>query len=48
MDDFSDDLPWWDVDGPQPMLVLPYALDTNDMKMWNAPCLHGKRPGWTT
>ena len=37
MDDFSDDLPWWDVCGPQPMLVLPYALDTNDMKMWNAP-----------
>ena len=37
MDDFSGDLPWWDVAGSQPMLVLPYALDTNDMKMWNAP-----------
>ena len=37
MDDFSGDLPWWDVGGSKPMLVLPYALDTNDMKMWNAP-----------
>ena len=37
MDDFSGDLPWWDVAGSRPMLVLPYALDTNDMKMWNAP-----------
>ena len=37
MDDFSGDLPWWDDAGSQPMLVLPYALDTNDMKMWNAP-----------
>ena len=37
MDDFSADLPWWDAVGEKPMLVLPYALDTNDMKMWNAP-----------
>ena len=37
MDDFSGDLPWWDLEGSRPMLVLPYALDTNDMKMWNAP-----------
>ncbi|WP_446830403.1 polysaccharide deacetylase family protein [Candidatus Foliamicus sp.] len=37
MDDFSADLPWWDTDQKQPMLVLPYALDTNDMKLWNAP-----------
>ena len=37
MDDFSGDLPWWDVSHEQPILVLPYALDTNDMKMWNAP-----------
>ncbi len=37
MDDFSDDLPFWDeVDG-QPILILPYALDSNDMKMWTAP-----------
>ena len=44
MDDFSDDLPRWDVEGPQPMLVLPYALDTNDMKMWNAPAYTAR--GW--
>ena len=37
MDDFSGDLPWWDLGQEQPFLVLPYALDTNDMKMWNAP-----------
>ncbi len=39
MDDFSDDLPWWDNSHDQPVLVMPYALDTNDMKMWNAPSL---------
>ena len=39
MDDYSDDKPFWDthtVPG-QPILILPYAIDTNDMKMWNAP-----------
>jgi allantoinase len=34
MDDFSDDKPFWDqVDG-KPIAILPYAVDTNDMKMW--------------
>ncbi|TAK88446.1 MAG: allantoinase [Betaproteobacteria bacterium] len=34
MDDFSADQPFWDrVDG-KPILILPYAADTNDMKMW--------------
>jgi peptidoglycan/xylan/chitin deacetylase (PgdA/CDA1 family) len=37
MDDFSDDLPFWDRSGEKPMLILPYALDSNDMKMWTAP-----------
>lgn len=37
MDDFSDDLPFWDeVDG-RPIMIVPYATDTNDMKMWSAP-----------
>ncbi len=36
MDDFSGDLPWWDNSHGRPILVLPYALDTNDMNMWNA------------
>ena len=36
MDDYSDDLPFWDhVDG-RPILVVPYALDTNDMKLWTS------------
>lgn len=39
MDDYSDDLPFWDsVDGT-PILIVPYALDSNDMKMWTAPAL---------
>lgn len=41
MDDFSDDVPRWDVvetaDGPRPLVIVPYALDTNDMKFWLAP-----------
>jgi allantoinase len=39
MDDYSADTPFWaDVDGSsKKMLVLPYALDSNDMKMWVAP-----------
>lgn len=39
MDDYSDDVPFWDVTGGRAMLVLPYALDSNDMKMWTAPAL---------
>jgi allantoinase len=39
MDDYSADSPFWaPVDGSaQPMVIVPYALDTNDMKMWVAP-----------
>jgi allantoinase len=41
MDDYSDDAPFWDVvatsGGPRPMVIVPYALDTNDMKFWLAP-----------
>ncbi len=39
MDDYSDDKPFWDTETKpgQPILILPYAIDTNDMKMWNAP-----------
>ena len=39
MDDFSRDEPFMDRTLPTPMVVLPYALDSNDMKMWNAPSL---------
>jgi peptidoglycan/xylan/chitin deacetylase (PgdA/CDA1 family) len=39
MDDYSRDEPFMDESLPRPMVVLPYALDTNDMKMWNAPAL---------
>ena len=41
MDDYSADEPFWaPVTGSdKPMLVLPYALDSNDMKFWTAPSL---------
>jgi allantoinase len=41
MDDFGDDVPRWDlveVGGTQRgIVIVPYAIDTNDMKMWVAP-----------
>jgi len=41
MDDYSDDAPRWDVvdtqNGPRAIVLVPYALDTNDMKFWLAP-----------
>ncbi|WP_448212048.1 polysaccharide deacetylase family protein [Colwellia sp. MEBiC06753] len=39
MDDYSADAPFWgQVEGSeQPMVIVPYAVDTNDMKMWVAP-----------
>jgi peptidoglycan/xylan/chitin deacetylase (PgdA/CDA1 family) len=39
MDDYSADAPFWGVvDGSsKPMVIVPYQLDTNDMKMWLAP-----------
>jgi peptidoglycan/xylan/chitin deacetylase (PgdA/CDA1 family) len=43
MDDYSDDLPFWDVvetgQGRKPMVIVPYALDSNDMKFWTDPAL---------
>lgn len=39
MDDYSADTPFWGVveGAPRPMVIVPYQLDTNDMKMWLAP-----------
>lgn len=31
-DDYSDDLPFWDHRHGKPILIVPYALDTNDMR----------------
>ena len=41
MDDYSADAPFWAaVSGSsQPMVIVPYALDTNDMKFWTSPSL---------
>jgi peptidoglycan/xylan/chitin deacetylase (PgdA/CDA1 family) len=37
MDDFSGELPFWDNTTTPPMIIVPYQLDTNDMKMWSDP-----------
>ncbi|PVM86430.1 polysaccharide deacetylase family protein [Caulobacter endophyticus] len=47
MDDYSDDFPFWDrvetSDGQAKlMVILPYAMDSNDMKFWLAPSLTAK------
>ena len=43
MDDFGDDVPRWefmDIEGTRRAIVIvPYALDTNDMKFWIAPAV---------
>jgi len=39
MDDYSDDQPFWEVIAGKPLVILPYALDTNDMKFWTDPAL---------
>jgi len=34
---WDDDLPYWDVEsGSRPLLIVPYALDTNDMKFYHS------------
>lgn len=41
MDDYSGDIPYWDRDTVpgRPMVIMPYQLDTNDMKMWTDPAM---------
>jgi len=39
MDDYSADAPFWADAGGAPMVIVPYALDSNDMKFWTAPSL---------
>ena len=39
MDDYSGDIPFWDrhtLPG-RPIAIIPYQLDSNDMKMWTDP-----------
>ena len=47
MDDYSGDVPFWEPvtisDGTvRPLVCVPYAIDSNDMKMWVAPALTPK------
>ena len=35
MDDYSADEPFWEMIGSGPIVIVPYAIDTNDMKMWH-------------
>ena len=39
MDDYSGDVPFWDRETlpGRPIAIVPYQLDTNDMKMWTDP-----------
>ena len=37
MDDLGDDEPSWDSHAGKPIVVLPYQVDNNDMKMWAEP-----------
>lgn len=39
MDDYSGDIPFWDraTFPDRPIVILPYQLDSNDMKMWTDP-----------
>jgi peptidoglycan/xylan/chitin deacetylase (PgdA/CDA1 family) len=39
MDDYSDDVPYRDDTDGTALVVVPYALDSNDMKLWTAPSL---------
>ncbi len=41
MDNYSGDVPFWDRDTVpgQPIAIVPYQLDTNDMKMWTDPAM---------
>jgi peptidoglycan/xylan/chitin deacetylase (PgdA/CDA1 family) len=39
MDDYSDDRPFWAGTTSGPIVVLPYALDSYDMKFWTSPSL---------
>jgi allantoinase len=39
MDDYSADAPFWADAGGEPIVIVPYALDSNDMKFWTAPSL---------
>ena len=31
-DSYADDLPYWDTDNDDPLLIIPYTLDSNDMR----------------
>lgn len=41
MDDYSGDVPFWDRETvpDKPIAIVPYQLDTNDMKMWTDPAM---------
>ena len=39
-DDYSDDLPFWSTQITKPHLVVPYTLDTNDMRFATAQGFH--------
>lgn len=51
MDDYSDDFPYWaqtemEDGSTKPIVLLPYAIDSNDMKFWLAPAFTAEN--WLT
>lgn len=36
-DSYADDLPFWNDDGGRPQLIVPYTLETNDMRFTTSP-----------
>ncbi len=39
-DSYADDLPYWELANGKPLLVVPYSLDTNDMRFVQAQGFH--------
>jgi putative urate catabolism protein len=39
-DSYADDLPYWELVAGKPQLIVPYALDTNDMRFVQAQGFH--------
>lgn len=41
MDDYSGDIPFWDKQtvADKPIAIVPYQIDSNDMKMWTDPAM---------
>jgi peptidoglycan/xylan/chitin deacetylase (PgdA/CDA1 family) len=46
-DSYADDLPYWDTAHGRPQLIVPYTLDTNDMRFATAQGFNSGDQFWT-